>query len=80
LNLEKDLSPQQLVTIKLRNKGSSGWIDQEPLILGISPKRAFVIFLLLLRQLALDASRGGASPQKIRETRAWRTCLTINRR
>jgi len=24
----------------------------------------------LLRQLALDASRGGASPQKIRETRA----------
>ena len=27
----------------------------------------------LLRQLALDASRGGASPQKIRETRAWRT-------
>jgi len=26
--------------------------------------------LVLLRQLALDASRGGASPQKIRETRA----------
>jgi len=25
---------------------------------------------ILLRQLALDASRGGASPQKIRETRA----------
>jgi len=24
----------------------------------------------VLRQLALDASRGGASPQKIRETRA----------
>jgi len=25
----------------------------------------------LLQQLALDASRGGVSPQKIRETRAW---------
>ena len=33
---------------------------------------------LLLRQLALDASRGGASPQNIRETRAWRTlALTL---
>jgi len=26
-----------------------------------------------LRQLASDASRGGASPQIIGETRAWRT-------
>ena len=31
------------------------------------------LWLKLLLQLALDASRGGASPQKIRETRAWRT-------
>jgi len=28
---------------------------------------------MLLRQLALDASREGASPLKIRETLAWRT-------
>ena len=27
LNLEKDLSPEQLVTIKLRNKASRGWIN-----------------------------------------------------
>jgi len=32
LNLEKDLSPDQLVTIKLRNKASRGWINQEPII------------------------------------------------
>jgi len=27
LNLEKDFSPEQLVTIKLRNKASHGWIN-----------------------------------------------------
>jgi len=27
LNLEKDLSPEQLVTIKLRNKASRGWTN-----------------------------------------------------
>jgi len=32
LNLEKDLSPEQLVTIKLRNKVLRGWINQELLI------------------------------------------------
>ena len=28
--------------------------------------------MVVVRQLALDARRGGTSPQKIRETRAWR--------
>jgi len=46
LNLEKDLSPEQLVAIKLRNKASCGCINQKTLIYGIRPKRAFVIFLL----------------------------------
>jgi len=32
LNLEKDLYPEQQVTIKLRNKAPRDWIDQEPLI------------------------------------------------
>jgi len=32
LNLEKDLSPEQLLTIKLRNKAPRVWINQEPLI------------------------------------------------
>jgi len=32
LNLEKDLSPEQLVTIKLRNKVSCGCINEKPLI------------------------------------------------
>ena len=32
LNLENDLSLEQLVTIKLRNKAPRGWINQEPLI------------------------------------------------
>jgi len=32
LNLEKDLSPEQLVLMKLRNKGSRGWINYEPLV------------------------------------------------
>jgi len=32
LNLEKDLSPEKLVTIKLRNKGPRGWINWKPLI------------------------------------------------
>jgi len=32
LNLEKDLQPAQLVTIKLTNKASRGWTNQEPLI------------------------------------------------
>jgi len=32
LNLEKDLQPEQLVTIKLRNKASRGWINEDPLI------------------------------------------------
>ena len=36
LNLEKDLTPEQLVTIKLRNKASRGCINQEPLFLGIN--------------------------------------------
>jgi len=27
LNLEKDLTPEQLVNIKLRNKGPRGWIN-----------------------------------------------------
>jgi len=27
LNLEKDLFPEQLVTITLRNKGPCGWIN-----------------------------------------------------
>ena len=27
LNLEKDLSPEQLVTIKLRNRGPGGWMN-----------------------------------------------------
>jgi len=27
LNLEKDLSPEQLVTIKLRNQGPRDWIN-----------------------------------------------------
>jgi len=27
LNIENDLSPEQLVTIKLRNKGPRGWIN-----------------------------------------------------
>jgi len=33
----------------------------------------FMSSLFVLRQLASDASREGASPQKIGETRAWRT-------
>jgi len=33
------------VTIKLRNKGPHVWINKEPLIYGIRPKRAFAIFL-----------------------------------
>jgi len=32
LNLEKDLSPEQLVTIKLRNRGPHVWINEELLI------------------------------------------------
>jgi len=32
LNLQKDLCPEQLLTIKLRNKGPRGWINYEPLI------------------------------------------------
>jgi len=32
LNLEKDFLPEQLVAIKLRNKGPRGWISFEPLI------------------------------------------------
>jgi len=32
LNLEKDLSPEQLATIELRNKALRGWINSEPLI------------------------------------------------
>jgi len=27
LNLDKDLSPEQLVTTKLRNKASRGWMN-----------------------------------------------------
>jgi len=34
----------------------------------------------LLRQLALDVSRGGASPQKIGETRAKINCFSISPR
>jgi len=30
LNLEKDLSPKQLVTIKLKNKAPRDWINHEP--------------------------------------------------
>jgi len=44
LNLDKDVSPEQLVTMKLRNEALRGWINLEPLIWGIRPKRAFVIF------------------------------------
>ena len=47
LNLEKDLSSEQLVTIKLRTKGSRGCIND------IRPKRAFLIFLLLFFSLSL---------------------------
>jgi len=32
LNLEKDLQPEQLATIKLRKNASHGWLNQEPLI------------------------------------------------
>jgi len=34
------------VTIKLRNKASRRWINEEPLIEGIQLKRVFVTFLL----------------------------------
>jgi len=32
LNLEKDFSPEQLLTIKLRDKAPRGLINQEPLM------------------------------------------------
>ena len=46
LNLEKDLSPEQLVTIKLRNKGPRGWINKNSLNQNMRPQRAFVIFFV----------------------------------
>ena len=61
LNLEKNLLPEQLVTIKLRNKSSRGCINWEPLIQGIRPKRAFVIFCCF--PVSLGKSSAGASWQ-----------------
>jgi len=46
LNLEKDLQPEQSVTIKISNRASRGWINQEPLIQGIRPTRVFATFFL----------------------------------
>ena len=45
-------------------------VSAEEVKLGGMPPDTPRLRVPLLRQLALDASRGGASPQKIRETRA----------